>query len=103
MKKLPFKVSAKTARLFGRENVSNAEGAIAELIKNTYDADASLCIVCFLPRFSKVPKTLTNAEFKWLLEIDEAADAYYQKSSDGYHLKDEIDEDNLLTVKNAYP
>lgn len=32
MRKIPFKVSAKTARLFGRENVSNAEGAIAELV-----------------------------------------------------------------------
>jgi hypothetical protein len=39
MARIPFNVSAKTARLIGRENVSNLEGALIELIKNTYDAD----------------------------------------------------------------
>ena len=43
--KIPFKVSARTARLIGRENVSNAESAIIELVKNTYDADSSYCCV----------------------------------------------------------
>lgn len=47
MAKIPFKVSARTARLIGRENVSNADGALIELIKNSYDAGASVCIVCF--------------------------------------------------------
>ncbi len=46
-KKLPFKVSARAARLIGRENVSNAEGAIIELVKNSYDADAKFCILYF--------------------------------------------------------
>ena len=43
MARIPFNVSAKTARLIGRENVSNLEGALIELIKNTYDADAKKC------------------------------------------------------------
>lgn len=47
MARIPFNVSAKTARLIGRENVSNLEGAIIELIKNTYDADAKKCIVYY--------------------------------------------------------
>jgi hypothetical protein len=47
MSKVPFNVSAKTARLIGRENVSNIDGALIELIKNTYDADAKDCIVYF--------------------------------------------------------
>lgn len=47
MAKIPFNVSAKTARLIGRENVSNLEGALIELIKNTYDADATKCIIYF--------------------------------------------------------
>lgn len=47
MAQIPFKVSARTARLIGRENVSNADGAIIELIKNSYDAGASVCIVFF--------------------------------------------------------
>lgn len=47
MARIPFNVSAKTARLIGRENVSNIEGALIELIKNTYDADARKCIVYY--------------------------------------------------------
>ena len=42
-----FNVSARTARLIGRENVATSEGAIIELVKNTYDADADVCIVYF--------------------------------------------------------
>lgn len=43
--KIPFKVSARTARLIGRENIANSEAAIIELVKNSYDADASMCII----------------------------------------------------------
>ena len=46
-KKLHFKVSARTARLIGRENVSSAESALIELVKNAYDADAQNCIIYF--------------------------------------------------------
>ena len=45
--KIPFKVSARTAKLIGLENFSNQEGAIVELVKNTYDADAKNCILIF--------------------------------------------------------
>ena len=31
--KIPFKVSARTARLIGRENVATAKGAVIELVK----------------------------------------------------------------------
>ena len=41
MKKIPFNVNAYTARLIGRENISNLEGAIIEIVKNSYDADAN--------------------------------------------------------------
>ncbi len=47
MAKIPFKVSARTAKLIGLENFSNAEGAMIELIKNTYDADAEMCIAVY--------------------------------------------------------
>ena len=46
-KKLRFNVNAYTAKLIGRENVSNLEGAILELVKNTYDADATKCILYY--------------------------------------------------------
>lgn len=47
MEKIPFKVSARAGKLLGRENFSNPEGAIIELVKNSYDADAKTCIVIF--------------------------------------------------------
>ena len=47
MAKIPFKVSARAGKLLGRENFSNPEGAIIELVKNSYDADAQRCIVIF--------------------------------------------------------
>ncbi|WP_028532321.1 ATP-binding protein [Paenibacillus sp. UNC217MF] len=47
MPKVPFNVHAYTARLIGRENVSRLEGAVLELVKNTYDADASDCFIYY--------------------------------------------------------
>ena len=43
--KIPFTISARTAHLIGMENFANAEGAIVELVKNAYDADADICLV----------------------------------------------------------
>ncbi|RPH31596.1 MAG: sensor histidine kinase [Bacteroidales bacterium] len=51
--KIPFKVSARTAKLIGLENFSTEEGAIIELVKNTYDADASNCIIIFDLKYKK--------------------------------------------------
>ena len=42
---VPFTISARTAKLIGMENFANAEGAIVELVKNAYDADAEICVV----------------------------------------------------------
>ncbi|MDE2916641.1 MAG: sensor histidine kinase [Paracoccaceae bacterium] len=83
MKNLTFKVSAKTARLFGRENVSNAEAAISELIKNTYDADATICIVCFLPTYRSAPETISAQEYSYLLARDEQIQQFYCLTDDG--------------------
>lgn len=47
MANIPFTVSARTARLIGQENFANAEGAIIELVKNAYDADADTAIIVF--------------------------------------------------------
>jgi signal transduction histidine kinase len=46
---IPFTVSARTARLIGQENFANAKGAIIELVKNSYDADASVCVIIIDP------------------------------------------------------
>lgn len=47
MPKVSFTVSARTAKLIGQENFATAEGAIVELVKNAYDADAKNCIIIF--------------------------------------------------------
>lgn len=83
MKPLKFKVSAKTARLFGRENASNAEAAISELIKNTYDADATTCLVCFLPKYLSPPKTLSAEEYQYLHGKSKQIAQYYELEDNG--------------------
>lgn len=45
--KIPFNVNASTAKLIGRENVAKLDGAILELVKNTYDADAKICLIYY--------------------------------------------------------
>lgn len=45
--KVSFNVDAYTARLIGRENVAKLNGAILELVKNTYDADATVCFLYY--------------------------------------------------------
>lgn len=47
MARISFNVDAYTARLIGRENVSKLNGAIIELVKNTYDADATICVLYY--------------------------------------------------------
>ncbi len=47
MVKIPFRVSARTARLIGKDNIASAEGAIIELVKNSFDAEADDCFVIF--------------------------------------------------------
>lgn len=83
MKQLIFKVSAKTARLFGRENASNAEAAISELVKNTYDADATACLLCFLPRYRSAPTELASEEYNFLREKFEKIEEIYCVGKNG--------------------
>ncbi len=59
-----FKVSARAARLIGRENVATSQGAVTELVKNSYDADASVCCVLFLRRFDGIPASLSSQELE---------------------------------------
>ena len=59
MEKIQFAVSAKTARLIGRENISGVDGAVIELIKNAYDADATCVFVQFNIPFPAVPQSIS--------------------------------------------
>lgn len=47
MGKMKYEISARSAILLGRESVAKVDGAIIELVKNTYDADATFCLICF--------------------------------------------------------
>ena len=94
VEKLPFKVSAKAARLIGRESVSNAEGALGELIKNTYDADASNCAICFVERYTSPPKSLSSSEYVWILKKHDIISKFFKlnknKKKSKYILKDAL-------------
>lgn len=47
VREIEFDVDAYTARLIGRENVSKLEGAVLEIVKNAYDADANVCLLYY--------------------------------------------------------
>jgi hypothetical protein len=91
MAKIPFTVSARTARLIGRENVANAEGAIIELVKNTYDADASICILLFDTIYKAVPKIISKEEYNFLNTKNHIIGKYYKERNNTYTLISEID------------
>ncbi|MBK6821043.1 MAG: ATP-binding protein [Bacteroidetes bacterium] len=79
--KIPFKVSARAGKLLGRENFSNPEGAITELVKNSYDADAENCLVIFdIPVLEKKMKKgkyfLPNKEKSVIYIIDMAMECF---------------------------
>lgn len=78
MKKIPFNVNAYAARLIGRENVSKLEGAILELVKNTYDADATICLLYY------------NNKDKYLLIAD-----------NGCGMNEDIIINNWMTIGNS--
>lgn len=64
MQSMVFQVSAKTARLIGRENISDVDGTIIELVKNGYDADAECVYIKYIIPYNEIPKTLTFTEVK---------------------------------------
>lgn len=60
-REIGFDVDAYTARLIGRENVSKLEGALLELVKNAYDADASVVYI-YYDDYSKELLIMDNGE-----------------------------------------
>lgn len=100
MKPLTFKVSAKTARLFGRENASNAEAAISELIKNTYDADATTCLVCFLPKYQFPPTTLSAEEYQYIFGKSKQIEQHYQLEDTGSAFLRDADPDSTEQARS---
>lgn len=83
MVRIPFRVSARAARLIGRENVATSQGAVTELVKNTYDADASACAILFIRRHSRAPRTLSDSEIAELEAIFPGVERCYKPADDG--------------------
>lgn len=102
--KIPFKVSARTARLIGRENIATSKGAIIELVKNAYDADSGIAIVFFDNKYSTFLSEMSEDHFETLVKkgIDKKLlDIIYKFEEENYTLSSNIDEDKLLTFKKA--
>lgn len=102
---IPFKVSARTARLIGRENVASSKGAIIELVKNAYDADSKVCIVYFDNKFSTLLPELDETHYRALLELgisDESLKEIYSKDENEeiYLLRTELPENKRNNFKN---
>lgn len=95
MTKVPFKVSARTARLIGRENIATSKGAIIELVKNGYDADSNVSIVYFDNKYSIVQNEISDAHFQDLIARGINYDfllKIYDKKEENFSLKENIDE-----------
>jgi len=99
MKKVPFKVSARTAKLIGRENFSNAEGAIVELVKNSYDANAKNCIIVFDIPYSKPPSTLLETELKRLPEQGGPIGNLYIRDKSTHYLPENLTEEKMQVLR----
>ena len=95
--KVPFKVSARTAKLIGLENFSTEEGAVIELVKNTYDADAKSCILIF---DLKIKKEITVNEDGTEVEIEkfEKENSSIYIIDNGIGMNDRIIQNQWMTI-----
>ncbi len=105
--KIPFKVSARTARLIGRENIASSKGAIIELVKNGYDADSKISIVYFDNKFSTILNAISSQYVQELLTLGipetDILDLYEKdpENENNYVLKNDIADDKKKLFKNT--
>jgi len=102
--RIPFKVSARTARLIGRENIANSKGAIIELVKNGYDADSKVCIVYFDNKYSTLLNEIDETHFNELINkgIEESliSEIYeFQEEDELYSIKNDVDDNKKSQFK----
>lgn len=94
--KIPFKVSARTARLIGRENIATAKGAIIELVKNGYDADSPVSMVFFDNYYSILRTEVSEVLFEEWVSKDipkELLLSVYEYHAPNYTLVKPTDEE----------
>ena len=102
MAKLPFKVSARAARLIGRENVATSQGAITELVKNAYDADASACLILFLPSGKNAPKSISENQLAALSYSVPDADKIYPLIDGKRNLRQDLSEQEQSLIDTTF-
>lgn len=95
--KVPFKVSARTAKLIGLENFSTEEGAVIELVKNTYDADAKNCIIIFDLKKKKVKEKNEKGEEVEVEKFDKENSNIYIFDN-GVGMNDKIIQNQWMTI-----
>lgn len=104
MAQIPFKVSARTARLIGRENIATSKGAIIELVKNGYDADSKVSIVFFDNKYSTVSSELSQHNYNDLISKginQETIDNLYEPKDGSYFLKEDSNEEQKNEFKKS--
>lgn len=99
---IPFRISARTAKLIGRENFSNPEGAIIELVKNSYDADATDCIVVFDIQFENVPLLLSTKEYREHSKKSSIVKTAYQQKGKEYLVSSSLKQEGLDSLKDYF-
>lgn len=103
MENINFEVGAKAARLIGRENIADVDGALIELIKNAYDADASCVCVWFDMPFPYVPTDMPVQKMQQILSEEDRKLIleYYEESEDCvFHKKEELSENDNDRLKD---
>ena len=101
--KIPFRVSSRTARLIGRENVATAKGAIIELVKNGYDADSRYSIVYIDNELSFFKNKFSLEEYEKLISrgIDkQLLDSIFFLSDEEYIVKADADISFIQKLSN---
>ncbi len=91
MAKISFDVTARTARLIGQENFASADGAIIELVKNCYDADAKNAVIIFDLKYPNVPEKISKIEFDEFYLENQIISKFYIKKNDNYYLHNNSD------------
>lgn len=95
MESLFFQVSAKTARLIGRDNISDVDGAIVELVKNGYDADADCVFVKYSMPYDRIPQMLSMTEVNGILAAYGDIIKLFYQLKDGHYILQNADAINI--------
>lgn len=101
MTKVKFRVSARAARLIGRENVASSHGAVTELVKNAYDADAHVCAVLFLRRWRSMPSHFSEDELDAVRAVYPDIDSLVDKHDLRWQVKPDLEATDLAALDLA--